>query len=119
MTEPTLSFAELLEHLQQGISSMSDPRKASNATTYSLSDAVLGAFAMFFMQCESFLEHQRQMQSRWGKNNAQTLFGLTQVPTNNQIKNILDAIPPRRCSVSSVGCLNAYSGWAFSTRMSA
>ena len=117
MTEPTLSFAALLERLQQGISGMSDPRKASNATTYSLSDAVLGAFAMFFMQCESFLEHQRQMQSRQGKNNAQTLFGLTQVPTNNQIKNILDAIPATTLfglfswvfeHLQRLGVLNAY-----------
>lgn len=93
MTEAALSFAKLLKRLHDGIAEMSDPRKASNATTYSLSDAVLGAFAMFFMQCDSFLEHQRQMQSRRGQDNAQSLFGLTQVPTNNQIKNILDAIP--------------------------
>ncbi|MBC7997617.1 MAG: ISNCY family transposase [Leptolyngbya sp.] len=93
MTTPSLNFAELVERLHQGVASMSDPRKASNATSYSLADAVLSAFAVFFMQCESFLEHQRQMQSRRGKDNAQTLFGLTRVPTNNQIKNILDAIP--------------------------
>ena len=93
MTEAALSFAKLLKRLHDGIAEMSDPRQASNATTYSLSDAVLGAFAMFFMQCDSFLEHQRQMQSRRGQDNAQSLFGLTRVPTNNQIKNILDAIP--------------------------
>lgn len=45
MTASALNFAELLEQLHQGIASMSDPRKASNATTYSLSDTVLGAFA--------------------------------------------------------------------------
>lgn len=86
MTTPSLNFAELMERLHQGVASMSDPRQASNATSYSLADAVLSAFAVFFM-------HQRQMQSRRGKDNAQTLFGLTRVPTNNQIKNILDAIP--------------------------
>ena len=33
------------------------------------------------------------MQSQRGQDNAHSLFGLTQVPTNNQIKNILDAMP--------------------------
>jgi len=93
MREKKLSFTDLLNKVHDAIERMSDPRKASNATAYSLSDAVLGAFAVFFMQCESFLEHQRQMQSRRGQDNAQTLFGLVRVPTNNQIKNILDAIP--------------------------
>ena len=49
-------------------------------------------FSVFFMQCESFLEHQRQMQSRQGQDNAQTLFGLVPVPTMLQIRNILDKV---------------------------
>jgi hypothetical protein len=56
-------------------------------------DAILGAFSMFFMQNESFLEHQRQMTSLHGKSNAQTMFGIFNIPTNQQIKNILDGIP--------------------------
>jgi hypothetical protein len=72
---------------------MQDPRKASNATRYSLSDAVLAAFSVFFMQSESFLEHQRHMESHQGKSNAQTLFGMIKIPSVPQIRNILDAIP--------------------------
>ena len=78
--------------LHQVIGQVKDPRLASNNTRYSLKDAVLGAFSVFFMQCESFLEHQRQMQSRQGQDNAQTLFGLVQVPTMLQIRNILDKV---------------------------
>jgi hypothetical protein len=92
MAEQNLNFTDLLGILQAEIEAIEDPRASSNATKYSVADAVLGAFAMFFMQCESFLEHQRQMQSRRGKDNAQTLFGLAQIPTNNQIRNILDGI---------------------------
>ncbi len=88
-----LSFGALIGYLSRAIVQMQDPRKASNTTRYSLSDAVLGAFSVFFMQSESFLEHQRQMESHQGKNNAQTLFGLFQVPTVPQIRNVLDAIP--------------------------
>jgi len=87
-----LSFGVLLGLLHQVIGQVKDPRRASNGTRYSLKDAVLGAFSVFFMQCESFLEHQRQMQSRQGQDNAQTLFGLVQVPTMRQIRNILDKV---------------------------
>lgn len=54
-----LSLKVLLGFLHQAIAGMGEPRKASNATRYSLRDPILGAFSAFFMQCESFLEHQR------------------------------------------------------------
>lgn len=79
--------------MSRAILQIQDPRKASNATRYSLSDGVLGAFSAFFMQSSSFLEHQRQMESHQGKNNAQTLFGMLQIPSVPQIRNILDAFP--------------------------
>jgi hypothetical protein len=81
-----------MSYLSEVIIQLKDPRRESNATKYSLHDAVLGAFSVFFMQCESFLEHQRQMSSRCGQNNAETLFGLVQVPGVAQIRNILDEI---------------------------
>ena len=87
-----LSFGVLLGLLHQVIGQVKDPRLASNGTRYSLKDAVLGAFSVFFMQCESFLEHQRQRQSRQGKDNAQSLFGLEQIPTMLQSRNLLDKV---------------------------
>jgi hypothetical protein len=87
-----LNFGILLGFLHQAISQVNDPRKASNGTLYSIKDAFLAAFSLFFMQCESFLDHQRQMHSRYGKDNAQSLFGLAKIPTTPQIRNILDEI---------------------------
>ena len=87
-----LSFGVLLGYLQKSIECIQDPRQPSNGTRYRLGDAILAAFSVFFMQCESFLEHQRQMQSRRGQDNAQTLFGLKQIPSVPQIRNILDQI---------------------------
>ena len=60
-----------------------------------MADAALGAFAVFFMQSPSFLAHQRDMQRTKGHNNAQSLFGLEQVPSDPQIRNLLDPIAPR------------------------
>lgn len=88
-----LSLKALINHLTSSVSQLTDPRRKSNATKYTMRDAILGAFSMFFMQNESFLEHQRQMTSLHGKSNAQTIFGIFNIPSNQQIKNILDGIP--------------------------
>jgi hypothetical protein len=88
-----LSLEALLDCLTSSASHLTDPCRKSNATKYTMRDAILGAFSMFFMQNESFLEHQRQMTSLHGKSNAQTIFGIFNIPTNQQIKNILDGIP--------------------------
>ncbi len=88
-----LSFETLMADLNRAIRQIKAPRQPSNATQYRLSDVMIGAFSAFFMQCESFLEHQRQMSSRCGQDNAQTLFGLLRVPSDAQIRNVMDAIP--------------------------
>ena len=92
MTASTLSFDGLLGTLDESIESLSDPRKPSNGRLYSLSDAMLGAFSAVYMQSASFLEHQRHLESREGRNNAESLFGLEQIPSIEQIRNILDQI---------------------------
>jgi hypothetical protein len=74
-----LSFGVLMAYLNRAILQIQDPRKASNGNKYTLKDALLGAFSMFFMQSESFLEYQRQMESHHGKSNAQSLFGMINI----------------------------------------
>jgi hypothetical protein len=94
MEEQRLSFEVMLSYLHRALEAVEYPRQPSNAQHYCLQDLVLGAFSMFYMQCPSFLEHQRQMQSRQGHNNAQRLFGVTAIP--NQIKNVLDGVAASR-----------------------
>lgn len=93
MVSSVLGFDRLLGGLTSCIGTMKDGRQPSNATRYRLQDAVLGAFSAFFMQSPSFLEYQRQLQSRHGQDNAQSLFGLTNIPSVEQIRNILDPLP--------------------------
>jgi hypothetical protein len=89
-----LGFATLLGYLQASIAKTEDHRKPSPNKQYSIQDAVLSAFGIFFMQCESFLEYQRQLNSRKGRDNAQSLFEVAKIPSDNQIRNILDPINP-------------------------
>ena len=92
MATAPISFDSLLGQLNAGIAALNEPRKASNASVYSLRDVVLGAFGCFFMQSASFLDYQRHLDSRNGRNNAQSLFGLGQIPSVEQIRNVLDQI---------------------------
>ena len=57
-------------------------------------DLALTAFACFFFQCPSFLAFQRLMQQGRGFNNAHTMFGVDTLPTDNQIRTVLDSIDP-------------------------
>jgi hypothetical protein len=59
-----------------------------------MADAALGAFSVFFTQSPSFLDFQRTLQTAKGCDNALTLFGITRIPSDNQIRNLLDPVPP-------------------------
>ena len=90
-----LSFSNLTDFLNAALEVIPEHRKGKNVT-YTLQDAVLGAFSVFFMQSASFLAHQEEMQSRNGHNNASSLFGLKAIPSDNQIRNLLDPLEPSR-----------------------
>jgi hypothetical protein len=70
-----------------------DPRQGQN-TTYSVSDLIQSAFACFFSQDPSFLQFQKRMEDRTSQSNLQTIFGIKKVPTDDQIRNVLDFIDP-------------------------
>src|SRR5512136_3321093 len=91
----TLSFDRLRSILVATVTHLPDQRTRPN-TIYEMADAALGAFAVFFMQSPSFLAHQRDMQRHQGQNNASSLFGLDQVPSDPQIRNLLDAVSPEQ-----------------------
>ena len=56
----------------------------------SMADIGLSAFSVFFMQSPSFLAHQRTLAENCGRSNAETLFGMTTMPCDNHIRQMLD-----------------------------
>ncbi|MHB8565458.1 MAG: ISNCY family transposase [Acidiferrobacteraceae bacterium] len=70
-----------------------DKRTGKNCV-YRMEDAALAAFAVFMTQSPSFLAYQRTMEQTKGQNNAQTLFGLSQIPTDNCVRTMLDPVAP-------------------------
>ncbi len=90
-----LTLDEITKQIRDTFEHFTDPRKGKNKR-YTLVDAGLSAFSVFFMQSPSFLEYQRSLEQRLGKNNAQTLFGAHKIPSDNQIRHLLDATEPGR-----------------------
>jgi hypothetical protein len=93
MPQP-LSFDHLQALLHQYTAGLPDMRQPSPNTRYTIQNAALGAFGIFFMQSPSFLEYQRQLNQWQSHDNAQTLFGVQPLPCDNQIRKLLDPIAP-------------------------
>ncbi len=105
----TLSFEGFVSKIHEVFDRLPDHRRFSPNLRYSsllkdasipgrsprtIKDAALGAFALFFSQSPSFLAYQQAMEQAQRRNNARSLFGIEQIPSDNQIRNLLDPIEP-------------------------
>src|SRR4051794_2931128 len=70
-----------------------DKRTGTNSQ-YTMADIGLAALSVFFTQSPSFLDHQRQLETGHGRSNCQTLFGISRIPTDNHIRDMLDPGAP-------------------------
>ncbi|HWT82004.1 MAG TPA: ISNCY family transposase, partial [Candidatus Methylomirabilis sp.] len=84
-----------LAYLRQTVGGFPDDRTGDNCS-YSMEDIGLGACAVFFTQCPSFLAHQKTLQLAKGQSNAQSLFHLERIPSDNHIRQTLDPVPPEQ-----------------------
>lgn len=87
------AFNDLVGSLRQTLAGLPDRRTGQNRS-YAMADFGLGAFAVFFTQSPSFLAHQQAMQTARRGNNAQSLFGIQAIPSDNQIRQMLDPVAP-------------------------
>ena len=86
---------DLIECVGRTCAGLSDKRRGKNSQ-FSMRDIGLAGFSPFFMQCPSFLAHQRQICEGvgHGRSNCQTLFGMERIPTDNHIRAMLDEVEP-------------------------
>lgn len=68
-------------------------KRSGNNTRYTMADIGLAAFSGFFMQSPSFLAHQRALKREQSRSNAQTLFAMSTIPSDNHIRQMLDGAP--------------------------
>ena len=88
-----LTFDNMVKYLRATIVNFPDKRTGQNSR-YSLEDAALGAFSVFFTQNPSFLSFQKSMEKTKGKSNAQTLFAVDKIPSDNHIRDLMDVVAP-------------------------
>lgn len=88
-----LRLPRMIERLKQACADFPDVRTGKNSI-YDLPDVGMSAFSVFFTQSPSFLAHQRDMKLRKGRCNAEKLFHLSELPSDNQIRNLLDPVSP-------------------------
>ena len=88
----SLTLEAMLHTLSTTFSHMPDPRR-TDRVNYSLHDTLMSGFAMMFFQHPSLLEFQRKMKQRRGRCNLETLFGVREVPSDTQMRDVLDGVP--------------------------
>ena len=113
------AFDTVIQFFRKTLRTLPDVRTGTN-TSYTIEDIALSAFSVFFTQSPSFLAFQKSMQQNKGKNNAHSLFGVMSIPSDNQIKNVLDPITPDFLfpvfsyifnSLSDLGYLDTYRSY--------
>ena len=96
------SFNRLVEIFRSTVERFPDERTADNVV-YSMADAAMGAFSVFFTQSPSFLDFQRSLEVTAGCNNAHSLLGIAQIPSDNHIRNLLDPVSGRNEAPATLG----------------
>ena len=88
-------IGQLISELKEVCAGLPDKRVGPRrGGEYSMADIGLSAFSMFFMGSPSFLAHQRALQEGQGRSNCQTLFGMSDIPSDNYIRLMLDGASP-------------------------
>jgi hypothetical protein len=85
----------LIKKTLQVLDGLPDGRTGDNCQ-YRMGDIGAGAFSVFFTQAPSFLAHQKTMEQTKGQSNAQSLFQIQQIPSDNHIRQTLDPVPPEK-----------------------
>jgi hypothetical protein len=87
------ALEELLSDLRDVCAGLADKRQGQKCR-YTMADIGLAAFSVFFMQSPSFLAHQRVLAAGHGRSNCQTLLGMSAIPSDNHIRQMLDGNRP-------------------------
>jgi hypothetical protein len=88
-----LRFRTLLEFLGKVVQAMPDERR-QDRVLHSLLDSYLSTFALFFLQDPSVLEFQRRFEDQVQNNNLRTVFGVSSIPSDSRLRELLDEQKP-------------------------
>ncbi len=104
------AFRDLLRAAFRHVPDARDRRRIS----WKLHDVLMSGFAMFFFQHPNLLQFQERMQKHTGQSNLQRLFGVQSVPSDTQMRVLLDepaALEPLRRVLPQVFEKMRKTGW--------
>lgn len=90
-------FTQLIGIIREFFGKLEDPRKGDNKS-YTFQNVCMAAYSLFHMQSSSFLAHQDRLKTQLGRHNGSTLFGFDKLPSDNQVRNLMDTLSP--CELS-------------------
>lgn len=86
-----LSFSSLRTKVSESFQSIEDWRQKSKVSI-SIHDAMMSGFACMFFQDPSILQFQKRMQEEGHRHNLNTLFWVTDIPKDTQMREIIDKV---------------------------
>src|SRR5215471_1556142 len=87
-----LTFDANRNELARTFAQIEDTRDPSRLT-WELPAVLMSAFALLFFQHPSLLEYQRRLKERTGQSNLERVFGGVAIPSDTQMREILDGVP--------------------------
>lgn len=72
-------------------STIPDQRQQGKCS-YSQHDVLMSAFACMFFQDPSLLHFQKRLEQKYQRNNLKNIFGVENIPSDNQLREVLDKI---------------------------
>ena len=87
----SLTLEAIVELLRTTFSTVADGRVATQCH-YVLADTLMSGFAMMFFQHPSLLQFQRAMAKKRQRCNLQTIFGVQEIPSDTQMRELLDGV---------------------------
>lgn len=88
----SLTFEAYRDLLASVFRQIPDPRD-ERRITWEMPAVLMSAFAMFFFQHPNLLEYQRRMKKKSGRSNLERVFGIEDLPSDTQMREILDGAP--------------------------
>lgn len=89
----SLTLEAIVDLLATTFGAVDDPR-AADQLNYPLHDTLMSGFALMFFQHPSLLQFQRAMEKKRRRCNLQTIFGVQEIPSDTQMREILDGVDP-------------------------
>ena len=109
----SLTLEAMIDLASQTFAPVPDPRDPKRVD-YRLHDTLMSGLAMMFFQYPNLREFQRKMKQRRHRCNLETIFGVHDVPSDTQMRDILDGVPVERIRALLPALFDKirHAGWA-------